>query len=95
MRLIILIMMGLGFMTVGAAWASLPPTGDSDTQKPLEVNGQSRNLNMMLVLRNDKDKIKFVKIRESYRNEILGENGDAARVSQVNQTEPNIKKKGE
>lgn len=48
--------------------------GEADGgQKPLEVNGQSRNLNMMLVLRNDKDKIKFVKVRENYRDEILGQ----------------------
>jgi hypothetical protein len=46
------------------------PTG---SQKPLEVNGQSRNLNMMLVLRNDKDKIKFVHPRENYHDEILAE----------------------
>lgn len=97
MRLLILVMMGLGFWTGGAAWASLPPPGDGDTQKPLEVNGQSRNLNMMLVLRNDKDKIKFVKIRENYRDEILGEGEDGARPRepQVVQTESNSKKEGE
>ena len=58
------------------AWANTPgtptPGGAPESgQKPLEVNGQSRNLNMTLVLRNDKDKIKFVKVRENYRAEIL------------------------
>jgi hypothetical protein len=42
-------------------------------RKPLEVNGQSRNLNMALVLRDEKDKIKFVKLRENYREEIVGQ----------------------
>lgn len=54
------------------------PSGASDepagSQKPLQVNGQSRNINMMLVLRNDKDKIKFVHPRENYRDEIAQEN---------------------
>jgi hypothetical protein len=56
-----------------SSYASLPDES-SGSQKPLEVNGQSRNLNMMLVLRNDKDKIKFVRPRESYRDEITSEN---------------------
>lgn len=43
----------------------------TEGQKPLEINGQNRNLNMMLVLRNDKDKIKFVKMRENYHDEIM------------------------
>ena len=50
------------------AWAA---EGHASEQKPLQVNGQSRNLNMMLVLRSDRDKIKFVKVRENYRDEIL------------------------
>jgi hypothetical protein len=51
----------------------------SGSQKPLEVNGQSRNLNMMLVLRNDKDKIKFVHPRENYHDEILAESSVQSR----------------
>ena len=51
-----------------AASAAAAPSG---AQKPLEVKGQSRNLNMLLTLRNDKDKIKFVKVRDNYREEIL------------------------
>ena len=57
--------------TPSPAGAALSDTGGERT--PLEVRGQSRNLNMTLVLRNDKDKIKFVKIRENYRQEILGQ----------------------
>ena len=62
----------LALMMTLPAWAIADePSG---SQKPLEVNGQSRNLNMMLVLRNDKDKIKFVHPRENYRDEISSEN---------------------
>ena len=68
----------VGFMILGvearaAEGTSRPvtPAADGDGRKPLEVKGQSRNLNMMLVLRNEKDKIKFVKMRENYREEIL------------------------
>ena len=65
-----------GFLVGLSAEASVPSGdmgGSGDLQKPLEVNGQSRNLNMMLVLRNDKDKIKFVKVRENYHDEILAD----------------------
>lgn len=44
--------------------------GVQEAEKPLEVTGQSRNLNMVLVLKNDKDKIKFVEVRRSYRDEV-------------------------
>jgi len=67
----------------GSAPPSVPDSvsGESSgSQKPLEVNGQSRNLNMMLVLRNDKDKIKFVHPRENYRDEIATENATENRV---------------
>jgi hypothetical protein len=42
----------------------------SDSEKALEVRGQSRNLSMMLVLKNRKDSIDFVKPRETYSEEI-------------------------
>ena len=69
--------------TPGSAPPSVPDSvsGESSgSQKPLEVNGQSRNLNMMLVLRNDKDKIKFVHPRENYRDEIATENATENRI---------------
>lgn len=39
--------------------------------KPLEVKGQSKNLNMALVLRSKNDRASFLKIRKDYRKEIL------------------------
>jgi len=54
---------------VGRAPASLS-TGISDSQKSLEIRGQSRNLSMLLVLKNRHENIDFVKPRESYREEI-------------------------
>lgn len=48
-----------------------PSQNDSNAGQPLQVKGQSRSLNMVLVLRNDKDKIKFVQVRENYHTEIL------------------------
>lgn len=62
---------GLQLWSLAAVASTGAPAAEE--QKPLEINGQSRSLNMMLVLRNDKDKIKFVKLRENYRNEILDE----------------------
>lgn len=44
--------------------------GISDSQKSLEIRGQSRNLSMLLVLKNRHENIDFVKPRESYREEI-------------------------
>jgi hypothetical protein len=63
-----------GASTTSGSGASGSGDEPSGSQKPLEVNGQSRNLNMMLVLRNDKDKIKFVHPRENYRDEIVSGN---------------------
>ena len=45
--------------------------GLASAKKPLEVRGQSRQLSMMLVLKNSKDKIEFVKVRENFEKEIL------------------------
>jgi hypothetical protein len=44
--------------------------GVAEAEKPLEVTGQSRNLSMVLVLKNDKDKIKFVEVRRNFKNEV-------------------------
>ncbi|MGZ3744504.1 MAG: hypothetical protein ACXWRE_01465 [Pseudobdellovibrionaceae bacterium] len=44
--------------------------GISDSQKSLEIRGQSRNLSMLLVLKNRHENIDFVKPRETYREEI-------------------------
>lgn len=46
----------------------------SGERKPLKVQGQSRNLSMMLVLKGEKDKIRFGDIRENYKREILNTN---------------------
>jgi hypothetical protein len=56
------------------AWLLLlmaAPAFAGEPRAPIEVKGQSRNLNMLLVLRDERDKIRFVKIRKSYRDEIL------------------------
>ncbi len=41
----------------------------ADSGKSIEVRGQARSLSMMLVLKNKKDDINFVKPRENYRKE--------------------------
>lgn len=46
------------------------PAGISDSQRELEIRGQSRNLSMLLVLKNRNENIDFVKPRDSYREEI-------------------------
>ncbi len=46
------------------------PAGLSDSNTALEVRGQSRNLSMMLVLKNRKSDIDFVKPRETYSTEV-------------------------
>lgn len=46
------------------------PASVTDSSNALEVRGQSRNLSMMLTLRNRGNDIKFVKPRENYKNEI-------------------------
>jgi hypothetical protein len=43
----------------------------SGSGKATEVKGQIRNLSMMLVLKNQKDRIEFVRMRRDYRKEIL------------------------
>ncbi len=38
--------------------------------KPIEVRGQSRNLNMLLKLQNEREAIDFIKLRKNYKKEI-------------------------
>ena len=55
--------------------ANLAPmtTGDEPRgpQQPLQVKGQARQLSMMLVLKNEKDSINFVRLRTDYQKEIV------------------------
>ncbi len=44
--------------------------GSVDSNAALEVRGQARTLSMMLVLKNGKDGINFIKVRKDYRPEI-------------------------
>ncbi len=56
---------------IGAAVFAAAAVADEKTnQKPLQVTGQSRSLNMMLVLRNEKDKIQFVPVRKDFKDKI-------------------------
>jgi hypothetical protein len=43
----------------------------NDPNRSIEIRGQSRTLSMMLVLKNDKDSINFIKVRKDYNPEIL------------------------
>ncbi len=56
--------------TNAPAAPSRMPAGISDSQKNLEIRGQSRNLSMLLILKNRHENIDFVKPRDSYREEI-------------------------
>jgi hypothetical protein len=42
-----------------------------DPNSAVEVRGQARTLSMMLVLKNGKDGINFIKVRKDYHPEIL------------------------
>jgi len=80
----ILLLLSLGFGTAWAqsspaAPAANPPAaqtpligggGVREVEKPLNVNGQSRNLSMMMVLKTDRDDINFVDVRKNYKDEI-------------------------
>ncbi len=44
--------------------------GVAESDKAIQVTGQSRNLSMLLTLRNEKDRIKFVEVRRDFRPEI-------------------------
>ena len=41
-----------------------------DPNSAVEIRGQARTLSMMLVLKNGKDSINFIKVRKDYRSEI-------------------------
>lgn len=41
-----------------------------DPNSAIEVRGQARTLSMMLVLKNGKDSINFIKVRKDYKSEI-------------------------
>jgi hypothetical protein len=43
----------------------------SEDKGPIEVHGQTRNLNMLLTLQNEDDAINFIKLRKNYKKEIL------------------------
>jgi hypothetical protein len=50
------------------------PASRQPGERILKVQGQTRNLSMMLVLKSEKDKIKFGEVRDNYRAEILKTN---------------------
>jgi hypothetical protein len=44
--------------------------GVQEVEKPLNVNGQTRNLSMMLTFSNEKEKIQFFDVRRNYQEEV-------------------------
>ncbi|MBC7385285.1 MAG: hypothetical protein H7301_03860 [Cryobacterium sp.] len=46
--------------------------GAIDGEQPLKIQGQSRNLNMMLMLKGEKERVEFGESRHDYRMEVLG-----------------------
>lgn len=54
------------------AFAQPPTTAPKavDPNAAVEIRGQSRTLSMMLVLKNGKDEINFIKVRKDYKPEI-------------------------
>ncbi len=75
--IVLLLLMGGSLNSLWAAGPSAtskPNAYSSNNQtinKPLEVRGQTRNLSMILTVSSKKDKIKFIKMRVNYRDEIL------------------------
>ena len=53
---------------------SVSRSGDmpNDPNRAVEIRGQSRTLSMMLVVKNGKENINFIKIRKDYSAEIAG-----------------------
>ena len=47
-----------------------PVRSAKGAENPLQVRGQVRNLNMMLILKNKKEKLNQIEVRRDYRNEI-------------------------
>jgi hypothetical protein len=43
-----------------------------DPNRAIEIRGQSRTLSMMLVLKNGKENINFIRVRKDYNEEIRG-----------------------
>lgn len=41
------------------------------TPGTVQIRGQTRNLSMMLIMKNGKDEINFIKPRKDYHNEVL------------------------
>lgn len=39
-------------------------------EKPIEIHGQTRNLNMLLKLQSEREEIDFIKLRKDYEEEI-------------------------
>lgn len=55
-----------------ASAGRVPAAMANDPNRAVEIRGQSRTLSMMLVLKNGKDSINFIKIRKDYAAEING-----------------------
>jgi len=54
----------------GMAGLGLAAGGGMTANKAFEVRGQARTLSMMLILRNGKENVNFVKVRQNYATEI-------------------------
>lgn len=59
-------------LAVMASTTSTPalagPPAAREVEKPLKISGQTRNLSMLLVLKSDKDQVKFAHVRLNYRD---------------------------
>ena len=70
-RNIIFIIFSINLHTLTAhAESKYENLGRKEINDPLKVRGQTRNLNMLLVLQSKEDKIKFIKIRKTFNEEI-------------------------
>lgn len=45
--------------------------GTKEIAEEMKVTGQTRTLNMLLVLKNKRDRINFINVRRNFRGEIL------------------------
>lgn len=58
-------------LPTGMAGLGLGSTaGTMNSNKSFEIRGQARTLSMMLILRNGKENVNFVKVRQDYATEI-------------------------
>ena len=48
--------------------------GGVDPSAPIQVHGQTRNLNMLLKLHSEREQIDFIKLRKDYEKEIKMQN---------------------